>query len=98
MKQNHSLTTEVQLSSWTRSKQFRALTAGAIVLSIASAVYGDEKLATPPAVSSSAPPSAGLFNDWLRSQSAEFNPWDIGGQVRARYEWKENGGVTGNSD
>src|SRR5690242_5913556 len=32
------------------------------------------------------PPSAGLLNDWLRQQSPGFEPWDIGGQVRGRFE------------
>ena len=38
--------------------------------------------AVPPA------PSPGLLNDWLRQQSTGFDSWDIGGQVRARYEDK----------
>jgi hypothetical protein len=57
------------------------------------------------------PPVAGpgLLNDWLRQESAEFNSWDIGGQVRGRYENKAyfavpnlkkadflKGGVSGN--
>lgn len=33
-------------------------------------------------------PLPGLLNDWLRQQSSEFDSWDIGGQVRARYEDK----------
>src|SRR5438552_18261354 len=44
----------------------------------------------------SAPPapglSAGLLNDWLRQQSSMFDHWDLGAQLRARYEFKENGG------
>jgi hypothetical protein len=35
------------------------------------------------------PPSAGLVNDWLRDQNQAFNPWDLGGQFRARLEFKE---------
>lgn len=34
-------------------------------------------------------PSAGLANDWLREQSTIFDPFDIGGQFRARAEHKE---------
>src|SRR5215472_4615038 len=37
-------------------------------------------------------PSAGLVNDWLREQSSLFNVWDLGAQIRLRYEVKENGG------
>src|SRR2546423_6224197 len=36
--------------------------------------------------------SPGLLNEWLREQSPAFNPWDLGGQFRARYEIKEDGG------
>jgi len=44
----------------------------------------------PPAVKP-APASAGLLNDWLRTQSPGWQPWDIGGQVRARYEVFDGG-------
>jgi hypothetical protein len=46
---------------------------------------------TPAAASPSAaaPASAGLFNDWLREQSPFFDPWDFGGQFRARLEVKD---------
>jgi hypothetical protein len=33
-------------------------------------------------------PSAGLLNDWLGRQSTEFDSWDAGGQLRARFEDK----------
>ena len=33
---------------------------------------------------------AGLANDWLRDESFLFNPWDLGGQFRARLEIKDN--------
>ncbi len=42
--------------------------------------------ALPPATNAA---SAGLFNDWLREQSPDFAPWDIGGQFRARLEVKD---------
>jgi hypothetical protein len=32
----------------------------------------------------------GLLNDWLRQQSPQFKSWDIGGQVRVRFEHKEH--------
>ena len=36
-------------------------------------------------VASAPLPSAGLLNDWLRQQSAAFQAWDIGGQLRFRF-------------
>lgn len=33
--------------------------------------------------------TAGLLNDWLREQSSAFDPWDFGGQFRARLESKD---------
>ncbi len=39
--------------------------------------------------------SASLMNDWLRTQSDAFKQWDIGGQVRLRYEIKNNFAVAG---
>lgn len=44
------------------------------------------------------PASAGLVNDWLRKQSPEFTKWDIGGQLRLRYELKDNAGYVANRD
>lgn len=44
------------------------------------------------------PASQGLVNDWLRSQSDEFKKWDLGGQIRVRYEAKENAGYVANRD
>ena len=41
-------------------------------------------------------PSAGLVNDYLRKQSDGFKDWDIGGQVRARYDMKQNFATPGN--
>lgn len=43
----------------------------------------------------STPPSAGLANDWLRSESPAFTNWDIGGQARARFESKSGFAVAG---
>src|ERR1051326_5760625 len=51
--------------------------------------------AQPSGTASAMPP--GLVNEWLRDQSSIFNPWDLGGQFRARYELKENGGSSGGS-
>lgn len=47
--------------------------------------------AKPAAAKPAAPASAGVLNDWLRSQSPEWKAWDIGGQVRARYEVFDGG-------
>lgn len=40
-------------------------------------------------MSAVAPPSAGVLNDWLRKESSAFDVWDIGGQVRARWDDKK---------
>lgn len=34
--------------------------------------------------------SAGLLNDWLRTQDESLKKWDIGGEVRLRYEVSDN--------
>ena len=50
------------------------------------------------AQSPKAPPpaaSAGLLNDWLREQNSEFASWDLGGQIRARFESKSGYAVPG---
>lgn len=44
------------------------------------------------AATAKAAPSAGLVNDWLREQSSAFSAWDIGGEFRMRYDFKENAG------
>ena len=44
------------------------------------------------------PPSAGLFNDYLRGQSDAFKAWDIGGQVRGRFESRQYYGSTAAGD
>jgi hypothetical protein len=44
------------------------------------------------------PPSAGLLNDWLRSEFPAASAWDVGGQFRIRYEVKENAGSFPNRD
>jgi hypothetical protein len=36
--------------------------------------------------------SNGLLNDWLREQSTSFTPWNLGGEVRVRYELFDDGG------
>jgi hypothetical protein len=75
------------------------LSAGAVLLTVTGTVCAQEKSATPAltangATNSSAAPAAaaadpGLVNSWLRGQSASFNAWDLGGQLRARFEHAE---------
>lgn len=40
----------------------------------------------------------GLLNDILRAHSQAFSEWDLGGQLRSRYEQKDNGGFLPNRD
>ena len=42
--------------------------------------------------------SAGLVNDWLRTERTAAKDWDIGGQIRVRYEVKEKAGSFPNRD
>lgn len=42
-----------------------------------------------------ATPSAGLANDWLRKESVVFDPWDIGGSTRERFDWKQHFAISG---
>ena len=67
-----------------------------LALAFGAAQAEEKPVATGTAIYASAPPasslSAGLLNDWLRQQSSMFDNWDLGAQLRARYEFKENGG------
>ncbi len=58
-----------------------------VALALQATSHGEEKVIanTAPAP----PPSAGLLNDFLRDKSSVFGKWDIGGQLRARVEYKE---------
>jgi alginate export protein len=40
-------------------------------------------------------PSAGFINDWLRKDDPGMASWDIGAQVRLRYEIRDNFGILG---
>lgn len=53
------------------------------------AAHAQSTTTPPPATNTPPPISAGLVNDWLRQQSPDFGPWDIGGQFRARLEVKD---------
>lgn len=66
-----------------------------ITLAALSALAQNATNTTPAPNASAQPASAGLVNDWLRSQSDAFKAWDIGGQVRLRYESRENFAIAG---
>lgn len=72
----------------------------AIALLGTSLVTAGTPSASPKTVASTQPPaiSAGLLNDYLRLQSPGFNDWDIGGQLRFRYELKDDAGSFPNRD
>lgn len=65
------------------------LTAGALVLAAARAVYGQYTPPPPPA------PFQGFINEWLRKDDPYMNKWDFGGSARVRYELKDNFGIAG---
>src|SRR6266545_9338 len=80
-------------------KQNHTLSSSALVLAASAAIYSHNAAAQtnapgpmPPSV---AAPSAGVLNDYLRKQSDAFKDWDLGGQVRARYEWHSFYGAAG---
>lgn len=61
------------------------------------ALRAEEKTVSATAPLPAQPPAsgAGLVNDYLRKQHSLFDPWDIGGQVRARAEYKKYFGAAG---
>lgn len=73
-----------------------------LVLAISSVLYGAEKSTGKTeytaATAKTSVAGSGRLNDWLRKESPAFGPWDIGGQFRARYELKDNGGPFPNRD
>jgi len=50
---------------------------------------------TAAAAATTPPRSAGVFNDWLRTQSTFFNDFDLGAQFRARYVYQTYFAVPG---
>ena len=72
------------------------LTLTSALLVVCSIAPGAEQPLVKPggesASSVSPSPGSALVNDWLRDRSAAFNPWNLGGQFRVRYEIKEDGG------
>jgi hypothetical protein len=59
----------------------------------------ETETSTPASVTTTAPPapppSAGVFNDWLRQQDSFFNPFDLGAQFRARFVYQTYFAVPG---
>lgn len=71
-------------------KVWLPLTAWAIVLQSVAQAAGAEAAGAGTASSTNAAAlpaqaSAGLLNDWLRTQSAAMSAWDLGGRFRLRY-------------
>lgn len=88
---------EVRHNPGPMKSTFTALPSSALVLAVSAAVYGQS---TPPPAPTPPPPapsavSAGLINDWLRAQDAAAKAWDLGGQGRARYEYREHFAIPG---
>lgn len=73
---------------------FSLLLAASLTATATLALTAGAQTATP---SPTPPPaaSAGLANDWLRSQSPAFDAWNFGGQFRARVEGKDNIAIPG---
>lgn len=71
-----------------------ALALGATLQGQSTAVSG-AAAAAPPAANPAAAASAGLANDWLRTQDPFFKAWDLGGQYRQRYEVRDHMAVPG---
>jgi hypothetical protein len=67
------------------------LKGSALVLAAIATCYSAKAQTNVPAPAAAPPAaSAGLLNDYLRKHSDAFKPWDFGGQVRARYEMKDD--------
>ena len=69
----------------------------AMVLAVSAGVCADDKVSSTPAAAADrdakpSPPAAspGMLNSWLRQQSPAFDPWDLGVQLRARFEHTDN--------
>jgi len=68
-----------------------ALTAGALVMSVANEVYAQYTPPPPPQ------PFPGFINSALRQENPYAANWDIGGAVRLRYEINDGKGVPGSA-
>ena len=66
-------------------KHTTSLLTSAFVLAVASSLYaGDYTVKAP------VRPSQGFLNDYLRKDDPYMAAWDIGAQLRLRYEVKDN--------
>jgi len=70
----------------------QTLAAGALVLAAVNTVYAGDY-----SPNSAVRPSPGYVNDLLRKDDPYMAAWDIGAQVRLRYEMKENFAVAGSA-
>lgn len=71
-------------------KPNQLLTTSALVLAASASIFAQTNTPAPPPP---AKPGPGLVNEWLRKENPDNVAWDIGGQVRARYEIKEGFGA-----
>lgn len=55
-------------------------------------------LAAAPAFGHAAEKEVPLFNEWLHASYPQTQPWDVGAELRGRYEDKDDAGVTANTD
>jgi len=76
-------------------KLWKTITATAIMLAQLRQASGQYAPPPPPA------PFQGFINEWLRKDNPYMGQWDIGGNLRIRYELKDNfaiGGAAGSLD
>src|ERR1039458_5621826 len=74
------------MKSTSHTRMLCALAATLAVESVTISAQTTKPSVGPPgAASSPSPASAGLVNDWLREQARYFDPFDLGGQFRARF-------------
>ena len=63
----------------------RKLTASAVMLATVTAASAQNYFTSP-----APPPSPGMLNEWLRKKDVYNAAWDVGAQVRLRYEARDN--------
>lgn len=90
-----------------KQNQKHLINSSALVLAATTALFSShaaDATNAPPPLAAPAPAGVGttvaglkapLLNNFLRKQSDLFNPWDLGGQVRARFESKNYFGAPG---
>ena len=61
------------------------LTTATLLLAVVTTASAQSYVTSP-----APPPSPGLFNEWLRQQDLYNSAWDVGMQLRLRYEAKDN--------